>query len=167
MDSDSAIEISAEELARLTTEVGTPPPAPGIAAEPAVVGMGDTSIPKTGLSQPDFGAADQVTVQSAAFMPLQATDPPLPADQDSKIGFLLDISMRISVELGRTRMDIRDILGLTTGSVVELDRQAGEPVDILINGHLVAQGEVVVIDDKFGVRVTDIESPMRRVHSLR
>jgi len=106
-------------------------------------------------------------VQSAAFMPLQTTDPPLPADQDSKIDFLLDISMRISVELGRTRMDIRDILGLTTGSVVELDRQAGEPVDILINGHLVARGEVVVIDDKFGVRVTDIESPMGRVHSLR
>jgi len=81
----------------------------------------------------------------------------------NNIDLLLDVPLPIAVELGRTNMAIRDILDLGPGSVVELDRSAGEPVDILVNGKLVARGEVVVIDESFGVRVVDIVSPAERV----
>ncbi|MDI6637793.1 MAG: flagellar motor switch protein FliN [Bacillota bacterium] len=83
----------------------------------------------------------------------------------SNIDLLLDVPLPITVELGRTSMTIRDILDLGPGSVVELDRVAGEPVDILVNGKLVARGEVVVIDENFGVRVVDIVAPAERLSS--
>ncbi|MCD6290982.1 MAG: flagellar motor switch protein FliN [Anaerolineae bacterium] len=82
------------------------------------------------------------------------------------LDLLLDVPLRVTVELGRTEMPIREVLGLTPGSVVELSKIAGEPVDILVNGKLIARGEVVVIDDMFGVRVTDIIPPSARVRSL-
>ncbi len=81
----------------------------------------------------------------------------------SNIDLLLDVPLPITVELGRTDMTIRDILDLGPGSVVELNRVAGEPVDILVNGKLVARGEVVVIDENFGVRVVDIVTPAERL----
>ena len=73
--------------------------------------------------------------------------------------------MSLTVELGRTKMYIKDILGLGEGSIIELDKLAGEPVDLLVNGKLIAKGEVVVIDENFGVRVTDIVSPTDRIKS--
>lgn len=82
------------------------------------------------------------------------------------LDFILDIPLEISVELGRTRMIINDLLQLGQGSVIELAKLAGEPLEILVNGKLVARGEVVVVNEKFGVRVTDIVSPMERVKSL-
>ena len=82
------------------------------------------------------------------------------------LDFILDIPLEISVELGRTRMIINDLLQLGQGSVVELSKLAGEPLEIFVNGKLVARGEVVVVNEKFGVRVTDIVSPMERVKSL-
>jgi flagellar motor switch protein FliN/FliY len=82
------------------------------------------------------------------------------------IGLLMDVSMQLTVELGRTKMLIKDILGMGEGTIVELDKLAGEPVDLLVNGKLIAKGEVVVIDENFGVRVTDIISPMERISSL-
>ena len=82
------------------------------------------------------------------------------------LDFILDIPLEISVELGRTRMVINDLLQLGQGSVVELSKLAGEPLEIFVNGKLVARGEVVVVNEKFGVRVTDIVSPMERVKSL-
>lgn len=85
----------------------------------------------------------------------------------SNIDLLLDVPLPITVELGRTNMAIRDILDLGPGSVVELDRVAGEPVDILVNGKLVARGEVVVIDESFGVRVVDIVTPAERLTSAK
>ncbi|MCC7353027.1 MAG: flagellar motor switch protein FliN [Anaerolineae bacterium] len=85
----------------------------------------------------------------------------------NSIEILYDVSLHVSVELGRTDMTIRDILSLGVGSVVGLTKLAGEPVDILINGKPIARGEVVVIDDKFGVRVMDILSPQDRINSLR
>jgi flagellar motor switch protein FliN/FliY len=78
----------------------------------------------------------------------------------------MDVSMQLTVELGRTKMLIKDILGMGEGTIVELDKLAGEPVDLLVNGKLIAKGEVVVIDENFGVRVTDIISPMERIASL-
>lgn len=82
------------------------------------------------------------------------------------IELLLDVPLQITVELGRSRRKIRDVLAMGPGSVVELDRLAGEPVDVLVNGKLIAKGEVVVIDDNFGVRITDIVSPAERVRNL-
>nr|HPQ52360.1 flagellar motor switch protein FliN [Spirochaetota bacterium] len=79
------------------------------------------------------------------------------------INLLLDVKLALTVELGRTTMLVKDILGLGEGSIIELDKLAGEPVDLLVNGKLIARGEVVVIDENFGVRVTDIVSPAERL----
>lgn len=80
--------------------------------------------------------------------------------------FILDIPLELSVELGRTTMLLNDLLQLGQGSVVELNKLAGEPLEILVNGRLVARGEVVVVNEKFGVRITDIISPLERVKQL-
>jgi flagellar motor switch protein FliN/FliY len=83
------------------------------------------------------------------------------------IEFLLDIPLEITVELGRTKMLIKDLLQLGQGSVVELEKVAGEPMEILVNNKLVARGEVVVVNEKFGVRLTDIISPTERIRQLK
>jgi len=80
---------------------------------------------------------------------------------------LLDVPLELSVELGRSRMTIQDLLGLAPGAVVELDKIAGEPLDILVNDRLVARGEAVVVNDKFGIRITDIVSAAERLARLR
>jgi flagellar motor switch protein FliN/FliY len=85
-----------------------------------------------------------------------------PSEQRN-IGLLMDVSMELTVELGRTKWQIKDILGIGEGTIIELDKLAGEPVDILVNNNLIAKGEVVVIDENFGVRVTDIVSNLDRV----
>lgn len=82
------------------------------------------------------------------------------------MNLILDIPVKMTVELGRTKMTIKDLLRLSQGSVVSLDGLAGEPLDILINGYLIAQGEVVVVSDKFGIRITDIITPSERMHRL-
>ncbi len=87
--------------------------------------------------------------------------------QSNAIDLLLDVPLRIGVEMGKTTMTIRDILALGPGSVVELDKMAGEPVDIVANNKLIAHGEIVVVDENFGVRVTDIVTPEKRLNSLR
>ncbi|MDJ0828416.1 MAG: flagellar motor switch protein FliN [Desulfobacterales bacterium] len=91
---------------------------------------------------------------------------PAQETQDREIDFILDIPLELSVELGRTRMLVNDLLQLGQGSVVELDKLAGEPLEIYINRKLVARGEVVVVNEKFGIRLTDIVSPIERVKSL-
>jgi flagellar motor switch protein FliN/FliY len=85
-----------------------------------------------------------------------------PMDHDSSMDVLLDVPLEISVELGRVKMVVRDVLDLGTGSIVEVDKAAGEPVDVMVNGRLVAKGEVVVIEDNFGVRITEILNPAER-----
>ena len=83
------------------------------------------------------------------------------------LDMVMDIPINLSLELGHTRMSIRELLRLTQGSVVKLDRPGGDPLDILVNGCLVARGEVVVINERFGVRITDIVSPEERIRRLR
>ena len=83
------------------------------------------------------------------------------------IDIVLDIPVTLSMELGRTRISIRDLLKLKSGSVVELPKMADEPMDVLVNGTLVARGEAVVVEDKFGIRLTDVVSPMERVKKLK
>ena len=89
------------------------------------------------------------------------------ADPSANLGFILDIPLEMSVELGRTQMLVNDLLKLGQGSVIELSKLAGETLEILANQKLVARGEVVVINDQYGIRVTEIISPMERVEKLR
>jgi flagellar motor switch protein FliN len=92
-------------------------------------------------------------------MPIGKNEAGLMQDSSNNIDLLLDVSMRVTVELGRTRMPLSQILELQHGSVVELDRLAGDPVDIFVNDCMIAHGEVVIVDDKFGVRITEMVSP--------
>ena len=90
------------------------------------------------------------------------------ADTDAeKMDLILDIPVSITVEIGRTKMPIRNLLQLNQGGIVALDRMAGDPLDVLVNGTLVAHGEVVVVNDKFGIRLTDIVSKSERIKRLR
>lgn len=89
------------------------------------------------------------------------------SSKDVNLDVVLDIPVNISMEIGRTKISIRNLLQLNQGSVVELDRLAGEPMDVLVNGTLIARGEVVVVNEKFGIRLTDIISPAERVKKLR
>jgi len=102
-------------------------------------------------------------VQSVQFPSL---NPQAGGSEQGNIGLLMDVYMEMTVELGRTRRLIKDILGMGEGTIIELDKLAGEPVDILVNHKLIARGEVVVIDENFGVRVTEIVSPMDRVEGM-
>ncbi len=88
-------------------------------------------------------------------------------DSDLNLDVILDVSVSLSLEVGRTRIPIRNLLQLNQGSVVELERGAGEPLDVFVNGTLIAQGEVVVVNDRFGVRLTDVVSPAERIKRLR
>lgn len=110
----------------------------------------------------DFEPSNQLGVQHAEFNPLMSASD---VQGTGNIGLLMDVTMNMTVELGRATMTIRDILGLGEGSIIELQKLAGEPVDLLVNGKLIAKGEVVVIDENFGVRVTDIINPMDRLRN--
>jgi flagellar motor switch protein FliN len=90
----------------------------------------------------------------------------VPAVAGNDINMILDIPVQLTVELGRTRIPIKHILQLAQGSVVELEAMAGEPMDVLVNGYLIAQGEVVVVNEKFGIRLTDIVTPSERMRRL-
>lgn len=105
-----------------------------------------------------------VSYQTAQFPDLSPKHRP---EDIRNIDLLMDVNLQVTVELGRTRKQIRDVLALGPGSVVELDKLAGEQVDVLVNGKLIAKGEVVVIDENYGVRITDIISPADRVQSLK
>ena len=115
------------------------------------------------LSQPAAPVAP-TAVHPVQFLPL--TPEPPTVDSAHGIELLLDVALEISVALGTSHMSIAEILALRTGSVVELDKLAGEPVDVSVNGTLVARGEVVVVDEKFGVRITEVVSKARRIASL-
>lgn len=90
-----------------------------------------------------------------------------PGDEDVNLEVILDIPVTISMEVGSTKINIRNLLQLNQGSVIELDRMAGEPLDIKVNGTLIAHGEVVVVNEKFGIRLTDVISPAERVKKLK
>jgi flagellar motor switch protein FliN/FliY len=106
-------------------------------------------------------AADPMGGQGAGGAP-RASAPPV-----QSLDFILDIPLRVTVELGRAKMAIREILQLAQGSVVELSKFAGEPLEVLVNDKLVARGEVVVVNEKFGIRLTDIISPVERIEQLK
>lgn len=99
----------------------------------------------------------------AAFPPMENKHSPAPI---KNLDFILDIPMQVSVQLGSTKMLIRDLLQLGQGSVIELEKLAGEPMEVLVNNRLVARGEVVVVNEKFGIRLTDVVSAVERVQHL-
>lgn len=109
--------------------------------------------------------SERVDVQRAAMEALEESASPVGASQNLDV--VLDIPVQVSMELGRTRLSIRDLLQLGEGSVIRLERAPGDPLDIYVNGCLVARGEVVVINERMGMRVTDIVSPEERVRRLR
>jgi flagellar motor switch protein FliN/FliY len=115
------------------------------------------------VAAPGAGPAP-TAVHPVQFMPL--TPEPPSVDRTHGIELLMDVALEVSVELGRAHMSIGEILALRTGSVIELDKLAGEPVDVSVNGTLIARGEVVVVDEKFGVRITEVVSKARRLASV-
>jgi len=123
-------------------------------------------LPSPGNKFPDAGTkpAAQITARPVEFAALQPSDT---SSSPTNLNLLLGVTLRVTVELGRAKMSIEEILKLGPGSVVELDKQAGEPVDVLVNDRLIARGEVVVIDDRFGVRITDVLPPVERINSLQ
>jgi flagellar motor switch protein FliN/FliY len=128
-------------------------------------------------AEPEPEAAAEEAAQAAPAAPApeakpasfdELTDTAKPQlNEDTNLEVILDIPVHVSMEIGRTRMPIRNLLQLNQGSVIELDRLAGEPMDVLVNGTLIAHGEVVVVNEKFGVRLTDIISPSERVKRLQ
>ncbi|WP_018693098.1 flagellar motor switch protein FliN [Algicola sagamiensis] len=111
------------------------------------------------------GGGDEA--QIAEFEELTEESAPITAEEKRKLDTILDIPVTISMEVGRSKISIRNLLQLNQGSVVELDRVAGEPLDVLVNGTLIAHGEVVVVNDKFGIRLTDVISQIERIKKLR
>ena len=115
-------------------------------------------------------------VQEAEAMTLGATPAALPKvaavpkesrSSDRNLQLILDIPLKLSVELGRTKMPVSELLNLTQGSVIELNKLAGEPMEVMVNDKLIARGEAVVVNEKFGVRLTDVISPAERVEQLK
>ena len=115
-------------------------------------------------AEPAAAAAEPPKVQPAPFAELRADQGG--AAPNNQLDLVMDIPVTLSVELGRTKIQIRELLQLAQGSVVDLDRLAGEPMDVLVNGFLIARGEVVLVNDKFGIRLTDIVSPTERARRL-
>ncbi len=109
---------------------------------------------------------EQIHVDQIADQ-IKAGDDALNKLKVQNLDFILDIPLKVTVELGRTTVIIKDLLQLGQGSVLELDKLAGEPLEILVNGKLVAKGEVVVVNEKFGIRLTDIISPVERIETLK
>ncbi len=118
----------------------------------------------------ESGADTDADGEEDAAQPAQMdelTAAPQPAAGAPDLDVIMDIPVRISMEVGNTEISIRNLLQLNQGSVIELDRLAGEPLDVLVNGTLIAHGEVVVVNEKFGIRMTDVISPSERIKKLR
>ncbi|MGA4493940.1 flagellar motor switch protein FliN [Vreelandella venusta] len=114
-------------------------------------------------SEPEPEAPVAKPASDEVFRPLSAESG---HSESRDLEMIMDIPVKLTVELGRTKLTIKQLLELAQGSVIELEGLAGEPMDILINGYLIAQGEVVVVDDKYGIRITEIITPSERIHKL-
>jgi flagellar motor switch protein FliN/FliY len=159
------VDVAKEMVDSLMNAVEPPAaPAPAKSAAAPPQQQSQPAQQQVAASVPRQQVAQHVNVQPVQFAPLVQGTMPL---TDTNIDLIMDVPLQVTVELGRTRKLIRDILELAPGSVVELDKLAGEPVDILVNGKLIAKGEVVVIDENFGVRITDIISPLERTYNLQ
>lgn len=123
----------------------------------------DTEIPSAADAAPDVQPATLSTLSSKAVTGQSRSD----SSAGFSLDLILDVNVTLSIEVGRTRMSINDLLKLNQGAIIELDRMAGEPLDVLVNGTLVARGEIVVVKEKFGIMLTEVVSPEERVRKLR
>jgi len=123
--------------------------------------MSDETIEIEMEQEPTSGEIFQEPAPSQAVMRPPQPSPSPKTGEAASLDMLMDVILQLTVELGRTELTVRQVLDLQKGSVVELDRIAGDAVDVFVNDHLIAKGEVVVVDDKFGVRITELVSPMR------
>ncbi len=139
--------------------------------------VAEESVTEDALTEDDWGAAmaEQSVAEASVLQTSQVEQAQVFTEFTPKnklnetqndIDFILDIPVQLTVELGRTKIAIKNLLQLAQGSVVELDGMAGEPMDVLVNGCLIAQGEVVVVNDKFGIRLTDIITPAERIRKI-
>lgn len=151
-DEQSAEDAWAEALAEQAGAAGEP-----AGQEPDAQGRADDA----GYEKAPFDKLEE-----AAATTEEATGS-LELTGDAGLDVILDIPVTVSMEIGRTRLPIRNLLRLNQGSVLELDRLAGEPLDVLVNGTLIAHGEVVVVNEKYGIRLTDVISPAERVRKLK
>ncbi|GAA0331884.1 flagellar motor switch phosphatase FliY [Bacillus carboniphilus] len=160
-------EVAATQTVAEQVEVANKQPVepsePSLYSQPAESPRAETA--RSQQTERPKPAKPEMNVQPAMFSSFEEYKPTEP--ESKNLDMLLDIPLQITVELGRTKKSVKDILELASGSIIELDKLAGEPVDILINSRLIAKGEVVVIDENFGVRVTDILSPRDRINKLR
>ncbi len=124
----------------------------------------DTAAEENAVEQDWQQAEETVVAEPAGFQELQDEGRP---NLSPELEVILDIPVNISMEVGNTEITIRNLLQLNQGSVIELDRLAGEPLDVRVNGTLIAHGEVVIVNDKFGIRLTDVVSPSERISKLR
>ncbi|MCR5385769.1 MAG: flagellar motor switch protein FliN [Treponema sp.] len=169
-DDGGAGALSAADMASMQSLTGGMP----MGGQPQM-GMPNMGMPNMGMGQPMMNGMmgmpqmgggmpmNTPNVQTLQYPNLQGG---MPGGEQGNISLIMDVFMEMTVELGRTKKQIRDILGMGEGTIIELDKLAGEPVDILVNHKPIAKGEVVVIDENFGVRVTEILSPLERVTDL-
>lgn len=119
------------------------------------------------MAEAEAGSGDAEDVNQLELNEFKDETRPMSGDLNPDLDVILDIPVTISMEVGSTAITIRNLLQLNQGSVIELDRLAGEPLDVLVNGTLIAHGEVVVVNEKFGIRMTDVISPAERIKRLR
>ncbi|MBO8159359.1 flagellar motor switch phosphatase FliY [Thermosyntropha sp.] len=152
------------------------PPKEQVSERPAAAEPIRDSVPPPPPSQDNWGdymyadmpsgvkKGENFTVQPVQFAPLKESHS---SQMPNNIGLIMDVPLEVSVELGKTKKTIKEVLELSQGSIIQLDKMAGEPVDLLVNGKLIAKGEVVVIDENYGIRITTIISPMDRMNKLQ
>ena len=127
----------------------------------------DLSMWDEALDEQADALASSEGAETVELEELTEDDKPITGEEKRKLDAILDIPVTISMEVGRSNISIRNLLQLNQGSVVELDRVAGESLDVLVNGTLIAHGEVVVVNDKFGIRLTDVVSQVERIKKLK
>lgn len=149
-----------EEQASVETETETE--AETSEEDDAAADWGDALEEQSDAENIEAATFDELDVQEKSTSPVAVES----KTEDIKLDVILDVPVTVSMEIGRTNINIRNLLQLNQGSVIELDRFAGEPMDVLVNGTLIAHGEVVVVNDKFGIRLTDVISPSERVKKL-
>lgn len=159
-DNEQADDIMADWAAAMSEQEAAEAPQPQDKMSKPKVDQSADAEQAAGLSEAPSGKPTPVPMPELQVSRSAGT-------QAQNLDMILDIPVTLSVELGKTKIQIRNLLQLAQGSVVELERLAGEPMDVLVNGYLIAQGEVVLVNDKFGIRLTDIVSPAERAKKLR
>ncbi|NLJ72456.1 MAG: flagellar motor switch phosphatase FliY [Syntrophomonadaceae bacterium] len=165
---ESPIDLVAQE----TAVEATPPPQPEVAQPSYEESILDNYAASPNMWENELynniptnvKKGEQMTVQPVQFAPLREDNMP---QTPQNIGLIMDVPLDVTVELGKTKKTIKDILDLHQGAIIQIDRMAGEPVDLMVNGKLIAKGEVVVIDESYGIRITTIISPMDRMNKLQ